>query len=127
MKKHKELSFWAPEFSLVFEDYNGDGEIDFNLGQYGGCDGNDFWLFTVRRNGKIEPLPIDDEVDWLFIQNPMHNNSTVEIEIEDGLLKHTFCDRDADIKYVSWYQWTGKKYVIARKQKLSFEKSYKDQ
>lgn len=123
--KGEELSFWAPRFTLVFRDYNGDGEIDFNLGQYSICEGNDYWLFTIRRDGKIELLPIDDVDDWLFIQNPSHINSTDQIKLDNGLLKHTSYDRLSEIEYTTWYKWSGKKFVIAKEKRLSFKEPFK--
>lgn len=119
------LSFWAPKFTLVLRDYNGDGEIDFSLGQYGICEGNNFWLFTVRRNGKVEPLPIDGVVDWLFIQDPSHINSTDQIKLDRGLLKHTSYDRDEEVEHITWYKWSGKKFVIAEEKRLSFKEPFK--
>jgi len=46
--KGEQLSFWAPRFTLVFRDYNGDGEIDFNLGQYGICEGMIFGYLRLE-------------------------------------------------------------------------------
>jgi len=119
--KHEKLSFWSPKFTLVFMDYNLDGDIDFNLGQYSICEGNDYWLFTIRNTGKIEPLAIEDVVDWLFIQDPRHINSTERIQIDsNGLLKHSTYERDTRTEYITWYKWNGKKFIVAKEEKVTF-------
>lgn len=51
---------WTPEVS----DYNGDGALDFNLGQYGTCNGWQYRLFTVTGSGEIQPLRFAGR-DWV--------------------------------------------------------------
>lgn len=49
--------FRAGEWDIVFADYDHDGRLDFNLGQYGGCNGWRYELFTVDSAGRVRPLP----------------------------------------------------------------------
>jgi hypothetical protein len=56
---HEPLIFLS-HFQLEFDEYNGDGDIDFTIGQYASSNGWDYRLFTLRENGEIEELPIRD-------------------------------------------------------------------
>ena len=47
------------EFSLVFDDYNNDGNPDFTLGQYATSNGYEYALFTINQAGDVEKLDID--------------------------------------------------------------------
>jgi hypothetical protein len=122
----KSLSFGAPKFLLIFKDYNNDGDIDFNLGQYSICDGNEYWLFTVRRIGKIEPLPFERQERSLFVQGESHNNSTDKIETEGGFVKSSSYDRDEEILYTDWYKWNGQNFVVAKHAEKSNKEPFKD-
>lgn len=51
---------FGEKFELVFDDYNGDLNPDFTLGQYGSLNGNIFRLFTVFSNGEIKELECGD-------------------------------------------------------------------
>ncbi|MFA9380249.1 MAG: hypothetical protein ACERKO_04225 [Acetanaerobacterium sp.] len=43
-------------FSLVFDDYNNDGNPDFTLGQWADGNGNSYQIFTVLPDGEIQRL-----------------------------------------------------------------------
>jgi bla regulator protein BlaR1 len=122
MGQHETLSFWAPKFSLVFRDYNGDGQIDFNLGQYGDCGGNDFWLFTITKTGKIKPLLKDGFIDYFYVQDPIHFNSTDDpiLEPDEGLFKHTVYSRGDEVEYSTWYKWDGEQFLTVKDKEKSF-------
>ncbi len=47
------------EFSLVFDDYNNDGNPDFTLGQWADDNGSSYQLFTVLPGGEIKQLPCE--------------------------------------------------------------------
>jgi hypothetical protein len=122
------LSFWAPQFSLVFRDYNNDGQIDFNLGQYGGCAGNNFWLFTISKKGIISPLLVNGKVDNFYIQDPRHFNSTDDpiLEPDRGLFRHSTFDRGEEIEYSIWYKWDRQEFVTVKTKEKSFREPFKD-
>ncbi len=44
------------EFSLVFDDYNDDGNPDFTLGQWADENGSSYRLFTILPGGEIQQL-----------------------------------------------------------------------
>jgi hypothetical protein len=45
-------------WSLVFADYNGDGQLDFNLGTMAGSNNFSYALYTVLPSGKVQRLAI---------------------------------------------------------------------
>jgi hypothetical protein len=49
-------------FTLFTADYNHDGNIDFNLGQYASCNGSIFQICEVRPSGKIAALDTEGGV-----------------------------------------------------------------
>lgn len=54
----KKLSFCDKEWRVFTKDYNGDGRIDFNLGQYRTSNGWLYWLFTISPLGKVSLLKV---------------------------------------------------------------------
>jgi hypothetical protein len=56
------LSFYPEQREIVTADYNRDGEIDFNLGQYASCNGFAYWMLTIRSSGKVEKVSSDFRV-----------------------------------------------------------------
>ncbi|MCX5811881.1 MAG: hypothetical protein NT178_04970 [Proteobacteria bacterium] len=113
-KDPEPLSFWTPEFSLVFKDYNMDGQIDFNLGQYGSCNGNYFRLFTVNPDGIVSPLRIKG-AGGFFVSPPNRHNSTDLISIEKGFLVFTYYDNTSGKNVTVRYRWDKKQFVPIRK------------
>jgi hypothetical protein len=55
------LAFTAGRWSVVVADYDGDGRVDFNLGQYASCNGWAYRLFTVTDSGSIRELRVQPE------------------------------------------------------------------
>src|SRR5436305_1249248 len=53
------LEFWAKPWKIIFDDYNGDGQIDFNVGQYTNCNGWAYWLFTIAPSGHVSQLKVE--------------------------------------------------------------------
>lgn len=46
-------------FELAWADYNGDGQPDFTLGQWGGSNGDVYALYTLNAQNAIEKLKLD--------------------------------------------------------------------
>jgi len=105
------LIFGAPEFTLVFKDYNGDGMIDFNLGQYFSTNGNIYMLFTVDAEGNITKLPIENR-DALFISGTGHVNSTDAIISEGQSIKVYFYDNIQGEYFEASYEWNNEKKMF---------------
>lgn len=49
--------FRSGEWEIAVADYDHDGRPDFNLGQYAGCNGWRYDLYTVDASGRVRPLP----------------------------------------------------------------------
>lgn len=58
--QRSELSFWAKPWSISFADYNHDGILDFNLGQFENSNNWEYRLFTVTPSGKVKSFPLPD-------------------------------------------------------------------
>lgn len=50
-------------FKLELDDYNNGGDPDFTIGQYGSSNGYSYRIFTLRKDGKVEQLPVKDHSD----------------------------------------------------------------
>lgn len=50
--------FRAGDSTLAFADYDGDGRLDFNLGQYANCNGWRYRLYGVEPSGRVRELPV---------------------------------------------------------------------
>ena len=103
----EQLSFRTPEFQLVLEDYNGDGQTDFNLGQYSSCLGWQYQLFTVKSNGTIVRLDGYDGFICSFL------NSTDRIATHDGNIGFDFYSQEFGEFYTKWYRWDGERFVLS--------------
>lgn len=108
----EEIFFWTPHFSLVLKDYNGDGRIDFNLGQYGNCNGNLYQLFSINPNGTIERLPVVDSRGF-FVSAAKRRNSTDAIRMVSGGIEFTYYDNTLGKNVTPRYTWNGQAFERA--------------
>ncbi len=101
-----ELFFWTPEFQLTFDDYNGDGQADFNLGQYGSSR-----LFTIRPNGTVLRLNVETPTNTLCVPKT-RLPSTDMIGVRDGVV-HCRYYNNAHGRYVHQrFKWDGEKLAF---------------
>jgi len=112
-----EMFFWSSDsiFSVHFEDYNRDGQIDFNIGQYGSCSWNCYKLYTISSTGEISELPIDDNAGGDFCVAPQnHTNTTGSINLEDNdkVSYYFFPQGGQGYFYRYTYRWDGNKFVF---------------
>jgi bla regulator protein BlaR1 len=109
----EDLFFWTPKFTLVFQDYNQDGQVDFNLGQYASSNGNLYRLFTLRPDGTIEQLPRKGDTEGLgFFVSPLNRrNSSPLIRADKGLLKVPYYDNTRGRSLIALYRWNGQVFV----------------
>lgn len=52
---HDDVTFHS-FFDIEFDDYNGDGDLDFTIGQYATSNGNIYQLFTIEQSGNIKTV-----------------------------------------------------------------------
>lgn len=100
-----QLSFNAP-FDLYVNDYNGDGQPDFALTQWGSFSGGDYGrMFTLNPDGTVSELPIKgdkryftefgltdiaEEDTGCFLIPSRHTYGSIDLEqIENGFLVRT--------------------------------------
>jgi hypothetical protein len=97
------LAFCATHWRIVTADYNRDGHIDFNLGQYGTSNGWVYWLFTVSPSGHISLLPVPD--DFIFLAD--NKNSTAEIKVSDeGIKSVAYANTCDKVEDCGWWETT---------------------
>jgi hypothetical protein len=72
----EELEFWAEPWRIVFDDYNRDGRVDFNLGQFTNCNGWAYRLFTIANDGRVSRLEVEEGNPDSEIFASDDNNST---------------------------------------------------
>ncbi|MFC2081900.1 hypothetical protein ACFLSF_03750 [Candidatus Bipolaricaulota bacterium] len=98
------LFFHAPQFDLVVDDYNGDGKIDFNVGQYAVCNRAVYFLFAIARDGHVTRL--GDREHYMG----EHLNSTPHILFRDGLVAFTYYSQQSGVDETEWCQWNGERF-----------------
>lgn len=92
-------------FQIQFEDYNGDGDPDFTIGQYGSSNGYFYKLFTLRKNNVIEELGIKPGSD-LFISTPEGYSIKLD-KVDDHSFKKSYYDNKAGKQLEDIFQWDG--------------------
>jgi hypothetical protein len=121
------MSFWSPRFKLVMRDYNHDGLLDFNLGQYGACIYNEYRIFTVERNGVVRELPVSsDEPYGLTVSWAHHENSTWRVTLSRGYLTTSSYNRQgADI--IEQRAWKRHRFVLLRSKLADYNDDREDE
>lgn len=109
-KFYKEPLIFNSSFQIEFDDYNNDGDIDFTIGQYKSSNGNDFKLFTIRKNGIIEELPIKG-YSSLFISNITGFYSTKLTKIDNITFKKEGFDNSKGEAFEDIFKWNGKEFL----------------
>jgi hypothetical protein len=116
-ERGEKMFFWCSEpWKIVFADYNHDGQVDFNLGQYRDGVACTFRFFTVSPKGEVSELPVQRQPDGIL--GPRGTHSTPEIEPTDEGFLHSYYSRLIGTQVKSWYGWDKDKraFVLARQQ-----------
>ena len=106
---NEKLIFTSP-FQIQFDDYNNDGDIDFTIGQYSSSNGREYTLFTIRKDGKIEKLPMKG-YSSLFISNTTGYYSTTLTKITDTSFAIEYYDNSVSSNIVKEFEWDGKEFI----------------
>lgn len=109
-KFYKEPLIFNSSFQIQFDDYNNDGDIDFTIGQYASSNGGDYKLFTLRKDGGIEELPIKDYLS-LFISNTTGVYSTKLSKIDNITFKKEYYDNSKGKQFEDVFKWDGKQFI----------------
>lgn len=92
-------------FQIQFEDYNGDGDPDFTIGQYGTSNGNFYKLFTLREDNRIEELAIKPGSE-LFISSPKAYSIQLD-KIDNNSFIKSYYDNSEGKQVEDTFQWDG--------------------
>ena len=109
-KIYKQPLIFNSSFQIQFDDYNSDGDADFTIGQYASGNGRDYKLFTIRKDGKIEELPVKDYFS-LFISNTTGFYSTKLTKIDDTTFKIEYYDNSKGENLEDIFKWDGNKFM----------------
>ena len=97
-------------FEIEFEDYNGDGNVDFALGQYGSSNGNFYKLFTLTEDNRLEELKVRGHRD-LFISAADGRYSTKLEKTGDRSFKKSAYDNSIGEQVEKSFTWNGTEFV----------------
>lgn len=104
-------------FTLEFDDYNNDGDLDFTIGQYASSNGQIYRIFTLRKNGKVEELPVKDHSD-LFISNRSGYYSTRLNKLDSSTFQTEYYN-NAEGTFQDSYRWEDGQFVLVKSQKMT--------
>jgi hypothetical protein len=96
------------EFSLIFDDYNADGNPDFTLGQWGSSNGNFYKLFSVYPDGKVAELEIEN--GDMLISN--HDFSVALDKVTDTSFSYFLYNNGTAENIETVYEWKNDKFVV---------------
>ncbi len=99
----EELSF-GEFFPIQFGDYNGDGNPDFAIGQYGSSNGSFVRLFTLNPDYSIQELNIQGDQE-LFISSP--DRYSMKFDEAEGGFKASHYDNAMGRQVEVFYRWDG--------------------
>ncbi len=95
-------------FDIDFDDYNGDGNVDFTIGQYASSNGNLFKLFTLEKSGKIEELPIKGHQELLVSAAERYS---VKLTKTKTGFSSTYYDNRIEKHVKQSFVWNGKSFI----------------
>lgn len=108
-KMFTETLTFKTSFNLEFDDYNNDGDLDFTIGQYGSSNGNVYKIFTLRKDGSIEELPVKDHPN-LFISDSAGYYSTKLKKMDKESFKIGYYDNSKGT-FRDTYHWENGQFV----------------
>lgn len=97
-------------FDLSFDDYNGDGDPDFTIGQYGTSNGNYYKLFTLTSSNEFKELNAGER-DGMFISANDSMYSTHLNKIDDSSFQTTYYDNSIGRNVKSLFIWDGEGFM----------------
>ena len=107
----EKLAFCAKSWTVITADYNHDGLIDFNLGQFANSNGWEYRLFTVGRSGRVSLLNVENGGSVIYIADD--GNSTKRIEtIRHGIKSTSYVNACGEGECGWWeavYRWNGRR------------------
>ncbi len=117
-KMFSEPLTFKSSFDLEFDDYNKDGNLDFTIGQYASGNGRVYKIFTLRKDGKIDELPVKDHPE-MFISNSTGYYSAKLNKIDGTTFETEYYDNSVPATFRNIYQWDGKQFVLLSNKKMT--------
>lgn len=105
-----ENNLFTSSFDITFDDYNNDGDLDFTIGQYGNSNGNDYKIFTLRKDGSVETLKVES-YPYLFISNKKRYYSTKLKKLDNNSFSKIYYDNSKNKLLEDIFTWEGNKFV----------------
>ncbi len=109
------MTFSSGGFGIKFDDYNGDGNLDFTIGQYGSSNGKDYALFTIIGE-EIKQLIFEKNQNLRFISETDGYYSTTLKKIDTTTFSLKYYDNAVGSWFVNTYQWDGEIFVLAKEE-----------
>ena len=104
---HQDLSFRG-SFNIELQDYNGDGNLDFTIGQYASSNGYIYRILTIDENRKLRELKVD-KGRQLFISN---SGYSIKLDkVDEKSFKTKYYDNSEGKWYEAVYQWDGEEFL----------------
>ena len=95
------LWFGARPWTLKFADLNHDGRPDFTIGQYAGCSGWAYRVFTVSETGEVRSLPVPHGDIWTLDRA----NSSAYFHLTANGFRVSRQGRSASDFLCAYYRW----------------------
>ncbi len=95
-------------FDIDFDDYNGDGNIDFTIGQYASSNGSIFKLFTLDKSGQIEELPIKGQREIFGSGTGRYSTKLAKNKLG---FSSTYYDNSIGKEVIQFFAWNGTEFV----------------
>lgn len=111
-KYQESIFLYAPEFELVLEDYNEDGQPDFIITQYFSSNGSLYYLLTITNDLEIKPLEIHER--YALFASPRTIMNSINLPHDDGWLTVNYYDNIEGEYFIDEYKWHNdiKKFIL---------------
>lgn len=97
----EEVFLYAPEFQLELNDYNNDGLIDFNIGQYFSSNGFIYKFFTINEEGVVSEILFENR-SFVFVSS---RGNSIDLEFDNGEIKVPYYDNSKGKHFTDYYKW----------------------
>jgi hypothetical protein len=105
-QEYGDLTFQG-DFSLIFDDYNNDGNPDFTLGQYLSSNGYDYAIYSIKPKGEVVKL---DTGGPMFISGD--GGYSIQLDKQSPTsFKNTYYDNSVGEIQQVIYQWKENQFV----------------
>lgn len=119
-------------WEIQFVDYNHDGVMDFNLGQYRDCNGLLYKLLSFRPDGTVYVIPLksDSGSNEIYLRlgasdSSQSENSTTNIHLTEKGFSESYYNNTLPGGVTVFYEWDNKQHLFYAA-RLEEEKSKAD-